>query len=143
MRLIGTFFVYSYYFIGIFDYYFVLESHVVSRYQSLYQSCSFLLLRIYLSFLNDSGISISFFVTYLLNFCYCPFAIFATTPSLASLHFFVSALNILNMFLNAVLFLPSLPLGGPLCPHKKKKKTENLKILRNIRKVLKLYRMIA
>ena len=108
MRLIGTFFVYSYYFIGIFDYYFVLESHVVSSYQSLYQSCSFLLLRIYLSFLNHSGISISFFVTYLLNFCYCPSAIFATAPFLASLHFFSFCIEYFKHVLNAVLFLPSL-----------------------------------
>ena len=34
------------------------------------------------------------------------------------------------------------PMGGPKCPHKKKK-TEGLRKLENIRKVSKLHKMIA
>ena len=35
------------------------------------------------------------------------------------------------------------PLGGPLCPHKKKKKDLDLTKLENIRKALKPHRIIA
>ena len=59
-----------------------------------YQGCVFIILRIYLSLLNCSGINISIFC-FLLSFAS---AIFAKAPSLARLLFFLSLLNILNIF---------------------------------------------
>ena len=41
---------------------------------------------------------LAFFVSYLLNFCYCPSTIFVMTPSLVSLHFVVSLFKISNLF---------------------------------------------
>ena len=51
------------------------------------QSCVFIIFRVYLNFLSNSSNNSIFFVSYLLKFCYCHSAIFATAPSLASLRF--------------------------------------------------------
>ena len=53
----------------------------------VFPSCVFIIFRVYLNFLSNSSNNSIFFVSYLLKFCCCHSAIFATAPSLASLRF--------------------------------------------------------